>query len=82
MGVMLSIDGLPLALTSKDLRALAERHGQVIRCWVVAQPGTHTSLRFGYIEAATDGDAKKIMAALTGEKLNCKPCEVAIEKTE
>jgi hypothetical protein len=80
MSVMLCVDGLPLHLTSKDLRALAEAQGQVLRCWVVTQPGGHTSLRFGYIEATTSADAEKMIAALTGQPFNCKPCTVAIEK--
>ena len=82
MSVMLSIDGLPLALSSEELRVLAEPHGQIVRCWIVTTPGTHTSLGFGYIEAVTDRDAQGIIAALTGEKVNCVPCTVAIEWIE
>ena len=52
MGVMLCVDRLPLAFTSKELRALAEPHGIVVRCWVVTEPGNRISLRFGYVEAA------------------------------
>jgi hypothetical protein len=80
MGVMLCIDGLPLPFTSKELRELAEAHGQVIKCWIVHEPGTETSLRFGYIEAATAVDAERMSAELTGQKLNCKLCTVDIEK--
>jgi hypothetical protein len=79
MSVMLCIDGLPLDLSSKDLRALAEAHGQVIRCWVVTQPGNETSLRFGYVEASTAADAERMIAGLTGQPLNCQPCSIAIE---
>jgi hypothetical protein len=82
MSIMLSIDGLPLALTSKELRTLAEQHGQVIRCWVVTEPGGGASLRFGYIEAATSGEAERIIAGLSGAKLNCNAVNVVIEKTE
>jgi RNA recognition motif-containing protein len=81
MGVMLCIDGLPLPCTSKDLRELAEAHGQVSRCWIVHEPGTETSLRFGYIEAATAADAERMIAGLSNQKLNCKPCTVSIEET-
>ena len=81
MGVMLCVDGLPLPFSTKDLRDLAEPHGEVIRCWIVMEPGTQTSLRFGYIEAATGVDAEKMIAELTGQKLNCKLCTVDIEKT-
>jgi hypothetical protein len=81
MSVMLCIDGLSLGQTSKDLRALVETFGQVIRCWVVTQPGDPSrSLRFGFIEATTSTDAERMVAGLTGQQFNCKPCPVAIEK--
>jgi hypothetical protein len=81
MGVMLCIDGLPLDYSSKALRELAEVHGDVLRAWIVTQPGTHTSLRFGYVEAATSVGAQKMIERLTGAKLNCKLCTVDIETT-
>ena len=82
MGVMFSIDGLPLFFSSKDLRELAEVHGEVIRCWVVMLPGIQTSLRFGYVEAKTAVDAQRMIAALTDQKLNCKLCTIDREETD
>jgi len=73
MSVTLCVDGLPLSFRSKDLRELAEVHGTVLRCWVVTEPGHNTSLRFGYVEAATATDAGRMIVGLTQQKLNCKP---------
>jgi RNA recognition motif. (a.k.a. RRM, RBD, or RNP domain) len=80
MGVMLCIDGLPLNLSSKNLRELAEAHGEVTRAWIVTEPGGQASLRFGYVEAATSADADKIAKELPRAQLNNKPVSVTIIK--
>jgi hypothetical protein len=80
MGILLCIDGLPLHYRSKDLRSMAEAAGAVLQCWIVTQPGTQISVRFGYVEAATSADAERMVAALRGQRLNCKPCTVAIQQ--
>jgi hypothetical protein len=81
MSIMLCVDGLPLNLTSKELKILAEAHGHVLRCWVVTGPVNEVSLRFGYIEAVTAMDAKRMMAGLSNQTLNCKPSTVNHEET-
>ena len=80
MGVVLCVDGLPLAFSAKELRGLAEGHVEVLRCWIVTGPGSDISLRFGYVEVPTDVDAEKLIAAITGQKINCQLCSVAREE--
>jgi hypothetical protein len=77
MTVMLCVDGLSLFFSSKDLRQLAGAHGQVLRCWIVTQPGSAISMRFGFVEAATGADAECMIAGLAATRLNCKPCNFA-----
>jgi len=68
MGKRLYVGGLPYATTDQELRGLFAEHGAVESAAVVFDRMSRRSKGFGFVEMATDEDAKKAIENLNGQK--------------
>ena len=63
MAVRIIVDQLPIQFTDDDLRALFEPYGRVLSTMIL-RPPMSGSLRFGYVEMESQGDAEHAAAAI------------------
>lgn len=69
MAVKLFVGSLPFATTSDQLREIFAKVGQVAEANVVTDRMTGRSRGFGFVEMATDEDAKKAINELNGTEV-------------
>ena len=66
MAAKLFVGSLPFATTSDQLREMFAKAGQVVEANVVTDKMTGRSRGFGFVEMASDEDAKKAITKLNG----------------
>jgi len=69
MAAKLFVGSLPFATTSDQLREMFAKVGQVVEANVVTDKMTGRSRGFGFVEMASDEDAKKAITTLNGSDL-------------
>ena len=69
MAAKLFVGSLPFATTSDQLREMFAKVGQVVEANVVTDKMTGRSRGFGFVEMASDEDAKKAVTTLNGSDL-------------
>lgn len=69
MAMKLFVGSLPFATTSDQLREIFAKVGQVAEANVVTDKMTGRSRGFGFVEMATDEDAKKAIEQLNGTEV-------------
>ena len=69
MAAKLFVGSLPFATTSDQLREMFAKVGQVVDANVVTDKMTGRSPGFGFVEMASDEDAKKAITTLNGSDL-------------
>ena len=70
MATKLFVGSLPFATTSDQLRAIFEKVGKVADANVVTDKMTGRSRGFGFVEMASDEDAKKAIDKLNGSDVD------------
>jgi cold-inducible RNA-binding protein len=70
MSAKLFIGSLPFSTTSDELREIFAKAGQVTEANVVMDKMTGRSRGFGFVEMATDEDAKKAIETLNGTEVD------------
>ena len=70
MAVKLFVGSLPFATTSDQLREMFAKVGQVVEANVVTDKMTGRSRGFGFVEMASDEDAKKAISQLNGSEVD------------
>ena len=69
MGSKLYVGSLPYSTTEQQLSELFGQHGSVQSAKVITDRFTGQSRGFGFVEMATDEEAQKAIAALSGAEL-------------
>jgi len=67
MGKKLYVGSIPFAATEEDLSNLFATIGEVESVKIITDPGTGRSKGFGFIEMASEEDAKKAIDDLNGK---------------
>ena len=70
MAAKLFVSSLPFATTSDQLREMFAKAGQVVEANVVTDKMTGRSRGFGFVEMASDEDAKKAISQLNGSEID------------
>jgi len=70
MATKLFVGSLPFATTSDQLRAIFEKVGKVADANVVTDKMTGRSRGFGFVEMASEEDAKKAIDKLNGSDVD------------
>ena len=70
MATKLFVGSLPFATTSDQLRAIFEKVGKVADANVVTDKMTGRSRGFGFVEMASEEDAKKAIDKLNGSDID------------
>ena len=70
MAKKLFVGSLPYSTTSDQLREIFVKAGQVAEANVVMDKMTGRSRGFGFVEMATDEDAKKAIDSLNGTEID------------
>lgn len=73
----LFVGNLDRTVTDGQLEGLFSPHGDVIKATVVLDRQTGESRHFGFVEMATDGQARKAMAALDGARVSERSIRVS-----
>jgi len=76
----LHIGNLTFDTTTADLRALFAQQGEVKEAEVVTDLHSGRSRGFGFVEMATQDDAKAAISALDGHNVDGRDITVAIAK--
>ena len=84
MGKRLYIGNLSYSTTDDQLNQLFAQHGKVESAMIMTDRFTGRSRGFGFVEYATEEDAKKAVTALDGHMLDGRALKVneARERTE
>ncbi len=69
MGSKIYVGGLPYSTTEQQLSELFAAHGNVQSARIITDKFTGQSRGFGFVEMATDEEAKAAIAALHGTQL-------------
>ena len=69
MSTMLHVHRLPVSTTDSELQSLFEGAGRVINCDVVTDGTTRMSKAIGFVEMATEEEARKAIDQLNGKEL-------------
>lgn len=69
MGSKIYVGGLPYSATEQQLSELFAQHGAVESARVITDKFTGQSRGFGFVEMATEEDAKKAIAALNATQM-------------
>lgn len=69
MGSKIYVGGLPYSTTEQQLSDLFAAHGSVASARIITDKFTGQSRGFGFVEMATDEEAKAAIAALNGTQL-------------
>ena len=68
MGRKIYVGNLGYNVSGSDLETLFSAHGTVQSAQVISDRSTGTSKGFGFVEMATDEEAKSAIAALNGQE--------------
>jgi len=74
------VGNLTFNTTSADLEALFAEHGQVTKAQVITDRDTGRSRGFGFVEMASDEDARKAIGALNGRNVDGRDLTVNVAK--
>ncbi|MGE3152629.1 MAG: RNA recognition motif domain-containing protein [Nitrospiraceae bacterium] len=66
MGSKVYVGGLPYSTTDQQLNDLFAQHGSVTSARIITDKFTGQSRGFGFVEMATDDEAKNAITALNG----------------
>lgn len=66
MGSKVYVGGLPYSTTDQQLNDLFAQHGNVTSARIITDKFTGQSRGFGFVEMATDDEAKNAITALNG----------------
>jgi cold-inducible RNA-binding protein len=66
MSSNLYVGNLTFGTTSEDLQSLFSQHGEVTKAQVISDRETGRSRGFGFVEMASDAEAKAAIEALNG----------------
>lgn len=69
MGSKIYVGGLPYSTTEQELSDLFAAHGTVQSARIITDKFTGKSRGFGFVEMATEEDAKKAIAALNATQM-------------
>lgn len=69
MSTMLHVHRLPSRITDSELQKLFEGVGRVVNCDVVTDGTTHMPKAIGFVEMATEEEARKAIDQLNGKEL-------------
>lgn len=67
MSKKLYVGNLDVSVSDSDLRQLFSRHGSILSAKVVLDRDTNQSKGFGFVELATEGEARAAITALNGK---------------
>ncbi len=70
MAAKLFVGNLPYSMTGDSLRAVFEKVGKVVDSNIVMDKMTGRSRGFGFVEMASDDEAKKAIADLNGTEVD------------
>ncbi|OGD92988.1 RNA-binding protein [Candidatus Curtissbacteria bacterium RIFCSPHIGHO2_01_FULL_41_44] len=70
MATKLFVGSLPFVTTSDQLREIFAKAGQVVEANVVTDKMSGRSRGFGFVEMATEADAKKAVSELNGTEVD------------
>lgn len=70
MASKLYVGGLPFAYTEEDLKKLVAEYGTVESAVIIMDKFSNRSKGFGFVEFATDEEAKAAIDALNGSELD------------
>ena len=70
MATKLFVGSLPFVITSDQLREIFAKAGQVVEANVVTDKMSGRSRGFGFVEMATEADAKKAVSELNGTEVD------------
>jgi cold-inducible RNA-binding protein len=76
----LFVGNLPFAITERELRDLFAAHAAVSDVKIVRDAESGKSRGFGFVELMMESDAKAVVAAMDGERVNGRPLKVEIAK--
>ena len=76
MGSKLYVGGLPYAATESQLTTLFAAHGTVESARVITDKFTGQSRGFGFVEMATQEEAKAAITGLNGTQMDGRPLTV------
>ena len=76
MAMKLYVGNLSYQTQESDLRDKFAQHGEVVSANVVTDRDTGRSRGFGFVEMATDEDARKAIQALDGQELDGRNIKV------
>jgi RNA recognition motif-containing protein len=70
MGAKIYVGGLPYSATEQQLTDLFAQHGTVESVRIITDKFTGQSRGFGFVEMASDQDAKKAISALNATQMD------------
>jgi RNA recognition motif-containing protein len=70
------VGNLPFSTTDEELRGMFVAHGAVSSAQVVIDRETGRSRGFGFVEMASDEEARKAIEAMNGQKTGGRPLVV------
>lgn len=70
------VGNLPYQATEDDLREAFGAYGEVSSAAIIMDRDTGRSKGFGFVEMASDGDAREAIAGLNEQPLNGRPLRV------
>lgn len=82
MATKLFVGSLPFATTSEALKAVFEKAGAVVEANVVSDKTTGRSRGFGFVEMATEEDAKKAVDQLNGSEVEGRKIFVSVARPQ
>jgi RNA recognition motif-containing protein len=77
MATMLHVHRLPSRITDSELQRLFEGMGRVTNCDVVTDGTPRTSKAIGFVEMATEEEARRAIAQLHGIELGGRVIQVS-----
>jgi RNA recognition motif-containing protein len=69
MSAMLHVHRLPASTTDSELQRLFEGVGRVINCDVITDGSTRITKSIGFVEMATEAEARRAIDQLNGKEL-------------
>jgi cold-inducible RNA-binding protein len=80
MATKLYVGNLSFDTMENDLKDLFSKYGAVVSCSLITDKYTGKSRGFAFVEMASDADAQKAIAELSGKDMDGRPLTVNIAK--
>jgi RNA recognition motif-containing protein len=77
MSTMLHVHRLPLSTTDSELQRLFEGVGRVINCDVITNGSAHISKAIGFVQMASEEEARRAVDQLNGRELDGRVIRVS-----